>query len=363
MRFVYPSVTDCGLGNNLITVAKAYSIAETCKMSYQAPVWPPNQHIKPPTKSGYGYYFPTTLADRARVTIFSYQLRLQNKLSTRLWPPVLYFRRQDYGATGVTDVGEACLRHLQTLGLDEFDKSLVVTTSGMWGGYVGIKRVRDWLSQLLLSHRATATRLEEFEKKLGEGKLRVAIQIRMGDFKPRDASDPIVPGERVVRLPLDWYVRICRLIRETCDCEFVLVTDGKREALSEFIEEFQPANIIGEPYQDLLGLLLLSRSDLVICSNSTYSRLGCFLNDKPYIWPADTLIKTSTGRYGYLFNNPLNESPNGHCPGADGVRRCFALSADFKGLPVGLKRYLESCGSVPIEIADDLLYYQAAAIF
>ncbi len=363
MRLAYPSITDCGLGNNLITVAKAYSIAERCKLQYQPPVWPPNQHIKPATRNGYGYYFPTTLADQARVTFFSYQLRLQNKLSTRLWPPVIYFRRQDYGATGVTDVGEACLKHLRTLGLDESDRSLVVTTSGMWGGYAGIKQARDWLLQLLLSHSATFTRLEEFEERLAKPKLRVAVQIRMGDFRPRDSSDPIVPGERVVRLPLEWYARVCRLIRETCDCEFVLVTDGTRDELSDFMEEFRPANIIGEPYQDLLGLLLLSRSDLVICSNSTYSRLGCFLNDKPYIWPADTLIKSSTGQYGYLFNNPLNEQPNGHRPDADGVRRCFAMSVEFRDLPPGLRRYLESRGSAPIEIADDLLYYQPAAVY
>ena len=108
-----------------------------------------------------------------------------------------------------------------------------------------------------------------------------------------------------MRLPLEWYTRICRLIRQVCDCNFVLLSDGTGRELSAFLDEFKPVNSLNEPYSDLLDLLLLSKADLALCSNSTYARIGCFLNDRPYIWPADTLVKDPSGRYGYRIMTPF----------------------------------------------------------
>jgi hypothetical protein len=360
MRIVYPTITNMGLGNNLITVAKAHLIAESCQMNYQTPIWSQNIHVWPPTNNGYGHYFPSTTVDRIRLGLFSYQQRIQNKLSIRIWPPVLSFRRQDYFRTQVVDMGEASQAYLKTIGLDDPSKSVVLTTSGMWGGYISILRARRWLRNLLMSHVDTRRRYEELQGRT-EGRLRVAVNIKLGSYAPHPGK--FEEGERIVRLPLDWYTRICKQIREVCDCAFVLVTDGTQEELEPFLNEIQPVHYLGQPYTDLLGLLLLIHSDLVICSNSTYSRLGCFLNDKPYVWIGDTLIKDDSGRFGYLWRDsgvPVPPRPKPPLDPSKGdpaaVRRCFALPYEFQNIPQGLKRYLSSDGRLPIEITDDLLY-------
>ena len=368
MRIVYPIVTGHGLGNNLVTVAKAYSIAKACKMTYQPPIWPRAIHVWPPTKKGYGYYWHSTLGDKIRLRLFSYLSKFQGKFNIQVGPRMVRFDRNDYEKTGIVDMGEACLEYLKQFGLEDPATSVVVTTKGMWGGYASIRRERDWLRQLLLSHPGSRRRLKEIEQGM-EDHLRIAVNIRMGDFQPRQSAGPIREGERVVRLPLDYYARICRLIRQVCDCDFILVTDGTREELLAFLEEFAPISIIGQPYQDLLGVLLLSRSDLVICSNSTYSRLGVFLNDKPYIWFADTLVEDQSGRFGYLwkeggtpmpawFKSPVKSTDTS----PDTIRRCFPLRGDSSALPEGLRRWLLSGGKLPIENWDDLLYGEPIAI-
>lgn len=359
MRIAYPTVTDQGFGNNLITVAKAYLIAQSCEMNYLPPVWPRN--LVPPLH-GYDYYFPATILQKIETGLFSYMMRAQRKLGVQIGVPTLYFDRHLYNNISVIDAGEACLAHLKTLGLDDRGRSLVVTTSGMWGGYASIKRARAWLRELIQSHSDTRRRIEEIES-LAQGRPKVTVDIKFGAYAPRKKN--FEEGERNSRLPIDWYIRICRKIREVSDCAFILSTDAKREELAPLLNEIQPINYLGQTSTDLMGLLMMIHSDLVVCSNSTYSRLGCFLNDKPYIWIADTLVKDRSGLYGYLWRDNGTPYPAWFKPAVkstkeserpDAIRRCYALNCDFSVLPDGLKRYLASNATLPIEIDDDLLY-------
>ena len=293
MRIAYPTVTIQGFGNNLITVAKAYLIAQSCEMNYLQPVWPRN--IVAPLY-GYDYYFPATSLQKIETSLFSYMIRAQRKLGVQIGFPTLYFDKYLYRKIGITDAGEACLAHLKTLGLADRSRSLVVTTSGAWGSLPSIKRARAWLRDLILSHSDSRRRFEEIES-LAQGRLKVAVDIKFG-LTPR--TNNLEEDQRNVRLPLDWYTRICQKIREVSDCAFILSTDGSREEVLPFLNEIRPINYLGQTCTDLMGLLIMIHSDLVICSNSTYSRLGCFLNDKPYIWIADTLVKDASGLYGYF---------------------------------------------------------------
>jgi hypothetical protein len=367
MRFVYPTVTTNGFGNNVITLAKAFLISQSCRMTYLPPLWPPTVHV-PGSKNGYGYYFPSTLTDRGRLRAFESLFRVSRKLGVRLWPPMVLFDRTDYEQTQVEDAGDACLAYLKTLGLEDATRPVVVTTGGMWGGYGAIRRARSWIEQLLLSHPQTRKCLANIEESLGT-RLRIGVHLRMGDFLSPSAAQADRQGERVVRLPLNWVSRVCREIRKICNCEILLVTDGTREELLPFLEEFDPIHLIGQPFSALLGLLLLSRSHLVVCSNSTYSRVACFLNDRPYIWFADTLVRDSSGRHGYLWKANGTPLPAWFKPTAksndtspDAVRRCFGLGNEFHTMPKGLKRYLESNGTLAIESPNDLLYGQPVSL-
>ena len=333
-------------------------------MNYLQPVWPSNTI---PPLYGYDYYFPATILQKIETSLFSYMIRAQRKLGVQIGFPTLYFDRYLYRKIGITDAGEACLAHLKTLGLDDRAKTLVVTTSGMWGGYASIKRARAWLRDLILSHSDSRRRFEEIES-LAQGRLKVAVDIKFG-ITPR--ANNLEEGKLNIRLPLDWYTRICHKIREVSDCAFILSTDGNREEVLPFLNEIRPINYLGQTCTDLMGLFIMIHSDLVICSNSTYSRLGCFLNDKPYIWIADTLVKERLGLYGHLWPEGEGPMPAWFKPAVksikertdvDAIRRCFAINYDFSALPAGLKRYLASNGTLPIEINDDLFYGESVCL-
>lgn len=83
-----------------------------------------------------------------------------------------------------------------------------------------------------------------------------------------------------------------------------------------------------------------------------------FLNDKPYVWPADTLYADDSGDYGYLWRDRGRgvTSEDRAKEGAEIVRRCFALPLGFTRLPAGLLRYAASRGRATIECHNDLIY-------
>ena len=135
MRVVYPMVTSMGFGNNVITLAKAYLIAESCALAYQRPLWPPTEHVAGEPR-GYGYYLPWSAGDRLRVTAYSYLSRLQRKLAVPPWPPFVLFRREDYEQTRVTDVGESCHTHLAKTGLDDMKSTWSAATQSFNSGNV-----------------------------------------------------------------------------------------------------------------------------------------------------------------------------------------------------------------------------------
>lgn len=361
VRVIFPTVTENGFGNNIITLAKAHLIAKSCNLTYQAPVWPYCPHVKPASPNGYGHYFPSTRTDKLKLNALKLLFRVNRRLKSSIPISTLTYGVEDYKQSGIVDVGEACRVYLQQRGLESPSRSLVLTVEGMWGNYLPIKRARNWITHLLSSHANTAQRFEAIRNRVA-GKLRIAVHIRMGDFVAREAAGVMKPGERAVRLPMEWYIRVCQQIREHVDANFILLSDGKPEELKPFLDAIRPTHILGEPYQDLLGILLLRESDLIVASNSTYSRLGAFLNDKPYIWPADTLHRDSSGKFGYLWKGLGSAVPSDDRSDPDVVRRCYALAINSPQIPGGLIKYLRSNGTARIEFSEDLLYSQPVYI-
>jgi len=357
VRIIFPTVTENGFGNNIITLAKAHLIAESCNLTYQAPVWPYCPHVKPDSPNGYGHYFPSTRTDKLKLNALELLFRVNRRLNSSIPFSTITYRVEDYKQSGIVDVGEACRVFLQQRGLESPSRSLVLTVEGMWGFYLGIQRARSWITHLLRSHADTVQRLEAIHNRLA-GKPRIAVHIRMGDFVAREAAGAMRSGERNVRLPLEWYIRVCQQIQEHVDANVILLSDGKPEELKPFLDAIRPTHILGEPYQDLLGILLLCESDLIVASNSSYSRLGVFLNDKPYVCPADTLHPDSSRKFGYLWKGLGSAVPADDRSDPDIVRRCYALPMNSPQIPGGLIKYLRSNGTAKIEFSEDLLYSQ-----
>ncbi len=356
MRLTLPIVNNDGLGDNLIAVSKAYLIADTCGMKFIPPFWPKTGHVLN-SKNGYGCYFPVNRTLSHIVGLMVYKYKIFRKML-----PVYSFTGQDYWKTGVEDVGIACSQTLTSKGLDVQNKHLLITTEGTWGKYFAIKRARSMLRSLLLSHKPSK---QAYERMMEEtrGYFKVAVHIRLGDFRIREDQDNIIPGERFKRLPMAWFINLCEAIQKHINCVFFLITDGEPQEVDEFAMQFSPKNDFRMYRKDILDLLLLSNANLVICSNSQFSRLGVFLNDSPYIWPADTLYRDESGRFGYLYQtkrDPIRISDKTFNDSV--VRRCFAIRTDFGLLPTGLTKYLSSTGSAHVEMNDDLLYKMPVVI-
>jgi len=374
-RAVVPVVHSQGFGNLFNALIRAHLISDSCGLRFYWPRWPIRQRV--PWDSGvglgryrtFGGYFPDRLRDRVVSDLSNWHLRLQRRLHRTLVWPVVEFSR-DVAPKGrshwIEDDGEACRSYLERQGLLDSRRSVTVLVgSGDLSRYRGIRRGRKWLVELMIAHRETRELIDGVEREVGRG-FRVGLLVRMGDYVERGETtvdgvrtEPsvIVPGERNVRLPIEWFIRIGEELRRDGPCRFVLVSDGTEEELKPILEAFSPSHVLGKPFQDLAGAVILSRCDLVISSNSTYSRLAVFLSEgRPYIWPAETLYPDDCGRFGYLWND------KGRRPRADdwgegtAVRRCFALSVNFRSLPDGLLRYKASDGMIPVEIVNDLLY-------
>jgi hypothetical protein len=366
LRVAYPLVNIAGFGNNVITLAKAHCVAERCGLTYLPPRWPPTHHMLQ-SRDGYGHYFPLGPWDR----LLHECLRIPGSPSRprRQEEPfeagvrTVRFTQDDYERVDIEDMGDACAEHLRCRGLLGSLRPLVVGIAGQWGRYRSIRPARAWLRELLSSHEPSRRRHEEIIGSLRPGTI-VAVHIRLNDKLPRTEFDDCQPGERLVQIPLDWYTTTCRLIGKELDGRFLLLSDGTDEQLRSFIEEFQPLRVRQE-YTDLLSITLMSASDLVVCSNSSYSRFACFLNDRPYVWCADLLLEDDSGRYGYLWGaghydqiGTRREEPDPQAD-LDAVARCFAVPRRATELAPGLVRYLRSCGSLPVEQEADLLYGHA----
>lgn len=277
-RWVIPMVSAMGFGNNIFALTRAHLIAETCGMRFVWPKWPYCPHVRPRTRRGYGLYFPQTSGDRWRWFTTRLNALVAKRIPAWPWPVVVYSRQayQEALRAGIEDEGDACRRLLQARGLDHPRKRVAVLVEpGDLSEYRGIRKGREWLARVMAAYPRTQCLLDRVTAATA-GKFRVGIQIRMGDFVERGRVTvdgvPTRPGiveqgERNVRLPLEWYLRIGEQLRRAVDCVFVLVSDGTPEELAPLLNRLKVVHFLGEPYQDLAGALVLARSDLVICSN------------------------------------------------------------------------------------------------
>lgn len=367
MRVALPVVNAAGFGNNVVPLAKAHLVAEAAGLEFCRPRWPACRHV-PGSPRGYERFFPVSTRDRVVNRMVHAQLDGRSPVGRVLRAPlpVRTFSRGDYQSIGEPDIAAATPIFMERNGVGPDDR-VAIAMAGQWGRYRAIRHARDWVRELMGSPPETAAMRRELEDEISArgAQLAVGVNVRMGEFPAQESLDGIQPGERLVQLPFAWFVNVCRAIREVCDATFVLVSDGTREQLQPFIDEFDPVHRLGVPYTDLVGCLVLANAALLVSANSTYSRLAAFLSDRPYIWCSDTLFSDDSGELGYLWseahNDPLGTSRSGRAAqrDPDAIHRCFALPARFRQLPPGLVRYLRSTGQASIEDGSDMLYGDA----
>lgn len=268
MRFVVACRTNRygeGLGNEMIPWAKGNIASEVLDARLVGPSWGLNPRR----------YWRNFQTSRVDIVV--------EELLRHL--PHFSFTEQDYNKSNHIDFGMAvkqCAIERRLLGLKHF----IVTVAGMWGGLSCIWSARHFLMSKLLSSKDALPNVYRTMSGLDQGKLFVAVHMRLGgDFAAADSGADI-RGKFNVRIPIEWYLNVCQaLSQEFGDrIEFRFFTDKMGLEFREIVARFSPSQKIGSGLTECSDLILMSEADLRVCSISSYSQMASMLGFGPYIW-------------------------------------------------------------------------------
>lgn len=192
------------------------------------------------------------------------------------------FTEDQYLSTGQYDYGDALTTLLASSGLD--GSAVSVFHSGMWGGYLGVRRALPILKAQLLAltePRHVNREVALDPARVSDAQAVVAAHVRLGDFRRAPAGPG--PGDFNTAVPIRWYERVIGTIRDALGdaVRFAVYTDSP-SALRAQSGTLAPHVVSGGTVTgDLLGM---AQADALVCSVSSYSMLAAALSGKPYIW-------------------------------------------------------------------------------
>lgn len=243
-------------------------------------------------------------------------------------------------STGEIDYGRAVAALRVPLQLDR--RPLVLRhVSGMAGGYLGVRRAREFLLSRVLAPSHVAEDLGRVSSAWGGPEVvRVAVHVREGDFD-RGSTGPR-PGQFNRAVPVDWYVKACRSLRDQLGStvSFLVLTDGERVAhrLREEVGAVVPP---ARQRQLLSDVAAMAVADLLVCSVSSLSMLGAFLSTAPYLWYAPHL-ECSDG-WRSIWGMEAEQRA-----GVTALNRSLASAAGDAPLHRGVA--VEDDGAVPVDL-------------
>lgn len=111
----------------------------------------------------------------------------------------------------------------------------------------------------------------------------VAIHVRLGDYPEN------------FRVPMKWYVEMVNKIQELHpELSFMVLSDGSDDELKELLSIKKVSReFFGNAYADMKAI---SRSKLLLASDSTFSAWGAFLGDVPIIFQKRHFPSVYNGR-------------------------------------------------------------------
>lgn len=256
------STRGAGFGNEVIGWGKAFIGAQELGLQPLHPAWALNERK-------YRYDFCTSLFDWP-----AHQ-------ALRGLPKITVTHAQAANHHDYADV----MRDLR----EQVDRKrgplAVIHTSGMAGGYFGIRRARNFLRTAITTPQHVAGDMYRIVDRLAPQRLTVALHIRAGDFGG-NAEGP-KPGQFNTMLPIDWYAATATNLRATFgdSVEFVIFTDDDdNPAIVSLAHELQSIPLPVRDRPLLSDIQAMASADLLICSVSSLSMFAAYLSDKPYIW-------------------------------------------------------------------------------
>jgi len=217
--------------------------------------------------------------------------------------PTFHFSRDDYLATGEVEFARAIQVYAERHQLA--DRSwYVLQTEGTWGGFVAVRGARDWVRNLLASQRNAQSNLYRVAHQIPKDRAVVGLHVRTKGSPGDSKADFLTPAASTefrgvfnVALPLDWYISVVDSIsRELGDrVHFLVSSNGAPADLAPLTTRSNVTSTFGLPLNACSDLIALARTDLVVCSISSYSMWAAFLSDAPYIWFRDQLTERVDG--------------------------------------------------------------------
>jgi hypothetical protein len=293
MRFCLPRTSTprgAGLGNELFAWSKAFLASEILGATILRPAFGLNRRQ-------YHRDFGTSRFDWLA----------QRLLMTSL--PLIEFGEDAYRGTGRIDFEEAVAEFAKREGLLR-RRNYVFTVSGMWGGFLAIRKARTFVTAELLKARNAVSNIHATLRNVDPDKLLVAVHIRGGDFTPA-SNEGDYRGRFNVALPLDWYMDTCVSLDQALPrrIQFLLLTDAGEASVKPFLDRFDALTTSHLSHTAPSDLLLMGMADAVVCSVSSFSMWGAFLSDAPYFWFAPNL--QAHGEYASLWGNEPEEQNGG----------------------------------------------------
>lgn len=153
----------------------------------------------------------------------------------------------------------------------------VFTKAPHWSDYFGvIKPHRDYVRDHLMG----MIRRRHYRLLADCARPVVGLHIRMGDYRPLRPGEDFSTAGGHVRTPLSYYGAAVRALREIHGSELPVsvFTDGYPDELREVLD--LPGVSLVDTGSDIADLLLLSRSDVMVGSNSSFAFWAAFLSER-----------------------------------------------------------------------------------
>jgi hypothetical protein len=244
-KIVYPKLTPHidlgfmrlggpGLANCMIIAARAYVLAKKNNYEYISPTW---------YKISLGPYLRSEKDKRHYFGLF-----------------------KKYGLTGI--------RKLYFIILSALHNKNVIKISDLGNYFQDLKENReivvDYFNKII-------------NRKAPDIQNTIGIHIRLGDYKGTNSETKV-----------DYYLNMIDVIKKTYDnkYEFILFSDARDSDLKQILNNpYVKKVFFGDALSDMLAL---SKCNLIIASDSTFSAMAAFLGNTPIIFPKR--------HFGSIFN-------------------------------------------------------------
>ncbi|MCB5293365.1 hypothetical protein [Arthrobacter sp. SO3] len=266
LRFSVPallSTRGAGFGNEVIAWGKAFIGAQELGLRTLHPAWSMNQRP-------YRHDFGTSLLDWPA-----------HKVLRRALPSITV----DGSMASTHDDYADVMRTLAERVARKRGPLVLVHTSGMSGGYYGIRGARDFLRTAVESPAHVAGDTYRIRQRLSPEKLTVALHIRAGDFADNNGGPQ--PGQFNTMLPIEWYAATGENLRAAFrhNIDFVIFTDDERNpGIVSLAKELKAVPLPDRARPLLSDIQTMASADLLLCSVSSLSMFAAFISNKPYIW-------------------------------------------------------------------------------